>query len=327
MTTADALPLVTVIIPCYNRDRFVREAVDSALGQTYPRIEVVAVDDGSTDDTLGILQSYGDRIRLVQQKNSGTPSARNAGIGAARGDYLAWLDSDDAWEPEKIARQIDAARKWPQAALIHTRCLSIDADGRALPVSGSDLAEHDDAIENDILPRLFVHCWPNTSSSLVKRSILDKVGLFDPGFYKEDWELYLRIAGAGHPFAYIGSRLTRYRIHGESKTGALIANAIGVIRIRECIEAHRAEWLSHCPCADADRDRRAVARHLREFAKDYSRLGILYSKTGQWNAARDAFQNAAHRQPGRLKYRVRLWEAAIRARLSRSASSSIGAAA
>ena len=98
--------LVSVIIPAYNREKTIRRAVDSALAQTYPSIEIIVVDDGSRDHTAEILLEYGEKLRLIRQKNGGASSARNTGIRAAQGEIIAFLDSDDAWLPHKISRQV-----------------------------------------------------------------------------------------------------------------------------------------------------------------------------------------------------------------------------
>src|SRR5947199_8414115 len=92
-------------MPAYNYARYLREAIDSALGQTCAPLEVIVVDDGSTDETPEVLSSYGDRIRVIRQQNQGVAVARNAGIAAAGGDYLAFLDSDDIWYPRKLELQ------------------------------------------------------------------------------------------------------------------------------------------------------------------------------------------------------------------------------
>lgn len=97
---------VSAIIPAYNRESTIKRSVDSALAQTYANMEVIVVDDGSTDRTVEVLRSYGDRIRVIVQKNAGPSAARNTGIRAARGEVIAFLDSDDEWLPEKINRQI-----------------------------------------------------------------------------------------------------------------------------------------------------------------------------------------------------------------------------
>src|SRR5438309_4900890 len=99
-------PLVSVVVPNYNYGRYVREAVDSVLGQTYPAVEVIVVDDGSSDDSLSVLQSYGSKIKLVVQPNGGVHKARNRGIEESKGEFVAFLDADDVWEPTKLERQV-----------------------------------------------------------------------------------------------------------------------------------------------------------------------------------------------------------------------------
>src|SRR5947208_1919794 len=97
-------PLVSVVIPVFNRHRYVREAIESVLAQTYPAVEVVVTDDGSTDETPDVLRSFGDRIRVITQPNAGIAAARNVAVGAARGSLIALLDSDDRWLPNKLER-------------------------------------------------------------------------------------------------------------------------------------------------------------------------------------------------------------------------------
>jgi glycosyltransferase involved in cell wall biosynthesis len=101
-------PLVTVIIPTYNREQYISEAIDSVLAQTYSNIELIIVDDGSTDNTIERLQTYGPKLRYIQQENGGIGAARNAGIAQATGEFLAFLDSDDCWTPDKLTLQIAA---------------------------------------------------------------------------------------------------------------------------------------------------------------------------------------------------------------------------
>src|SRR4051795_3380132 len=100
-------PLVSVVIPNYNYGRYVRQAVDSVLAQTYPSVEIIVVDDGSSDDSVALLQSYGSSIKLVAQSNGGVHKARNRGIEESKGEFVAFLDADDWWEPTKLARQME----------------------------------------------------------------------------------------------------------------------------------------------------------------------------------------------------------------------------
>lgn len=103
-------PTISVVIPCYNAAPFLAAAIDSTLGQTSPPLEVIVVDDGSTDDSARIAQEYGPPVRVIRQTNQGESAARNRGIAAARGDWVAFLDADDLWVPTKLERQIDAIR-------------------------------------------------------------------------------------------------------------------------------------------------------------------------------------------------------------------------
>ena len=107
---------ISVVIPAYNHGRFLREAIDSVLAQTYAPLEIIVVDDGSTDDTEQIVRSYGDRVRYIRQQNAGVGAARNNGIANARGEYVAFLDSDDLWLPEKLAVQVEYMRRHPECA-------------------------------------------------------------------------------------------------------------------------------------------------------------------------------------------------------------------
>src|SRR5262245_58814803 len=109
---------VSVIIPNYNYGRFLREALDSALNQTLPPLEVIVVDDGSTDESPEILESYGDRIRVIRQKNQGVGIARNTGAEAARGELLAFLDADDYWFPQKLEKQVEKINSDPELGMV-----------------------------------------------------------------------------------------------------------------------------------------------------------------------------------------------------------------
>ena len=114
-------PLVSVVIPSYNCGGVIGDTLESVLAQDYPALEVIVVDDGSTDDTCDVVARYGDRVTLLQQRNAGAAVARNAGIRCARGDYVALLDADDLWLPGKLSIQVDHLEGNPQVGTCCTR--------------------------------------------------------------------------------------------------------------------------------------------------------------------------------------------------------------
>jgi glycosyltransferase involved in cell wall biosynthesis len=200
--------LVSVVIPTFNYGRFVTEAVASALAQRYPHVEVVIVDDGSTDDTAGRLVPFLDRIRCIRQENQGVSAARNTGIRAARGEVIALLDADDVWHPRKLEVQMRCLAAHPEVGLLAT---DLFADSRdCWPAVG-------DPPPLDVLPLalddlVFRTCFA-PSSVLVRRACLDAVGLFDPGLRcAEDRDLWVRIAGR-FPVALLPLPLLWFREH------------------------------------------------------------------------------------------------------------------
>jgi glycosyltransferase involved in cell wall biosynthesis len=195
-------PLVSVIIPAYNCAAYVREAVDSALSQDYPALEVIVVDDGSTDGTGAVLESYGKEIRLLSQENRGCAAARNAGIAHARGRYVAFLDVDDVWRPDKIGLQIAAMRRSGHAMSYSRFIVWLpDADHgypSAERMFGEEGAAHvsDCALlTGDTYGALLLDCIVWTSTVMVEREVLIEAGGFDESLQLgEDYELWLRLS-------------------------------------------------------------------------------------------------------------------------------------
>lgn len=204
-------PAVSVIMPVYNAGSVLRDAVESALEQTFGDLEILAIDDGSTDDSPAVLESYGESLRRFHQSNAGPAVARNRGILEARGDYLAFLDADDVWEPEKLEKQIDLLDSRPDAVLAYTDSRDQTERGLAAETRLSRYASSggSDSVFEALLQRNFIH----TSSVVVRREALARAGLFDPTLRgAEDLELWLRLALAG-PFVAVEEPLTRYRRH------------------------------------------------------------------------------------------------------------------
>lgn len=205
------MPHVSVIIPAYNAERFVAETVRSALYQTYQDLEVIVVDDGSTDRTVASLEEFGDGIRVHQQANAGAAAARNAGAQIASGSWIAFLDADDLWLPHKLERQLAS----PVAPLLYTNRFNIGARGD-LPLVQSDVtAMH----EGDVfLPLLLEGNFITSSSALLRRDVFEQVGGFDSTLTRaEDYDLWLRVAER-HPVGVLREPLVRYRFHPDGKS-------------------------------------------------------------------------------------------------------------
>jgi glycosyltransferase involved in cell wall biosynthesis len=213
--------LVSVVIPAFNARRFVADAVRSALGQAYQPTEVIVVDDGSTDDTAAVAMSAGDRVRVVRQANQGLSGARNSGIEASSGEFVAFLDADDAWLNTKLSRQVDLLRARPEVGLVHTQVLDWDGAERRVPrrFAGDPQRE---AYVGDCTDKLALRNGLIVSSVMVRREWLDRVGTFDRRITRptvQDYDLWLRLAAAGCAFAVVDEPLALYRVHSANASG------------------------------------------------------------------------------------------------------------
>jgi glycosyltransferase involved in cell wall biosynthesis len=219
---------ISVVIPTYNYGRLVPEAVASVLGQTYPPAEVIVVDDGSTDDTPERLAPFLDRIRYIRQVNQGPSAARNTGIRAARGDWLAFLDSDDLWHPRKLEIQVRYLTEHPDVALLSTATTEDLAAGWAAVDPEGSLPATAVTLEGLLFASRFT-----PSTALVRRDCFERVGLFDPALgAAEDTEMWLRIASA-FPVVRLELPLCWYRVHGASLSTAaarMEANDLKMLR-------------------------------------------------------------------------------------------------
>ena len=216
-------PLVSIIIPSYNTAPYVREAVDSALAQTYKNCEVIVVDDGSTDATKEILAPYiaKQKIVYIYQKNKGLAGARNTGIRAAKGDYIALLDSDDLFLPEKISRQVEALEARPDCGACYSDLMHFTD-----PPAGETarvLYHHRYRYPSgNIFEPLLHKQFLNPLATVFRKEIFAKYGFFDENLRRsEDWEFWLRIAHAGVKFYYLDEALAEYRMRGTGNLSAI----------------------------------------------------------------------------------------------------------
>ncbi|MDQ7782108.1 MAG: glycosyltransferase [Desulfomonilaceae bacterium] len=182
------MPHVSVIIPTYNRAHVLGRAIRSVLTQTYRDFELIVVDDGSTDDTAGLQALRDGRVTLVRQANRGVSAARNAGIRRSRGALLAFLDSDDEWLPDKLARQVDRAGSNEPYFVCHTDEIWV-RDGKIVPQKRIHRKQGGRFFE-----RSLQRCLISPSSVMLSRFLLDRVGRFDEDLpAAEDYDLWLRI--------------------------------------------------------------------------------------------------------------------------------------
>jgi GT2 family glycosyltransferase len=203
---------VSVVVPCYNGARHLREAIDGVLAQTHPDVELVVADDGSTDESVAIASSYGARVRVVAQPNAGPATARNLALRHASGEFVALLDADDRFHPTKLASQVARLRTHEDAGAVYCGWRLVDGEGRPFPEEGWP------SVEGDLLRRLVLGNLFHPVSVVVRRHLVDAVGGFDARCpVNEDWDLFLRLSLAGARWACVNEALCDYRIHaGQS---------------------------------------------------------------------------------------------------------------
>jgi glycosyltransferase involved in cell wall biosynthesis len=233
MTTS--LPLVTVIIPAYNAAATLGDTLCSVRGQTYYDLEILVVDDGSQDDTSAIAEHHAQadsRVRLIRQVNAGVAAARNNALRQARGEWVAPVDADDLWHPEKIARQVEAVRTASsRVALVYNWFAQIDAAGRILHYAAPN------SHEGDVFRKMFDNgLIGNGSTPLMRRDVVLACGGYDSGLHAagaqgcEDLKLYLAIAENYH-YAVAPGYLTGYRI----TPGNMSSNGLRMIRSQRLV--------------------------------------------------------------------------------------------
>ncbi|MGO8702930.1 MAG: glycosyltransferase family 2 protein [Candidatus Brocadiia bacterium] len=274
--SAEAHPLVSAVIPTYNYGRFVVEAVESALAQTWSPVEVIVVDDGSTDDTAERLRPYGERIRYLRQRNRGLSGARNAGIRAARGEYVALLDSDDAWKPEKIAAQMSLAGAKGYQAVV---CRTSWPKGAAEELS-------------------FEGCFFSGpgfgSTALTRKSLFDEVGEFDESLRSvEDRDMMLRLTRGGRKIGVLVGDYVTIRHHpgNMSKNAATMERNFQRVLEKAFAwpEARRRRFLKAKACSNACVDcswmyfdqgerGRALTRLLKSFRVFPLPMGVSFDR-------------------------------------------------
>jgi glycosyltransferase involved in cell wall biosynthesis len=205
-------PRVAIVIPLYQLREFVAEAIESALAQTLApsEIEVVVIDDGSTDGGGDVARGFEPRVRYLRQENRGLSAARNVGIGLTRAPFVQLLDADDRLAPDKLARQLAAFEGHPEAGVVYAGWRHIDEHGAALPQVGRP-RQSGDVVDALLLGNILPPVAP-----LVRRAAIERAGGFDESLTSlEDWDLWLRISLLGYRWTYIDALLCDYRVRAS----------------------------------------------------------------------------------------------------------------
>jgi glycosyltransferase involved in cell wall biosynthesis len=253
-------PTVSVILPVFNRERYLADSIESVLSQTFADWELVVVDDGSSDGSPAIIEryrlSFPGKVKPVFQANAGVAAARNRGITASTGELIAFIDSDDLWHPRKLERQVEAFRAAAGVAFVYTGYEIIDSAGRSLGT-----VQPDPRFQGDIYEKLWtVHNRILGPTIMATREMLYRVGLFDERLRAgENLDLRIKLARVG-PVAFVTDSLYRYRRHPES----LSADWRGTLeQTRRLIDHHLAEPKT---AREVELRRTALSRYYQERA-------------------------------------------------------------
>lgn len=283
-------PAVSIVIAAFNAEGTIAETLASIAAQTFRDFEAIVVDDGSTDRTAEIAMKMAaglPHLTCLRQPNGGQPAARNAGIAAARGRYVAFVDADDLWMPSKLEKQVECLELHREAGMVYSDAEFFDA------ASGKTLCRMSDKCrlcEGDVLERLLLKSFIPSPTPMVRRSVFERVGLFDTSrdlAIGEDWNMWLRIAARG-PIAVIRKPLAQVRVHVNSMTRSSSADAIYESK-RRIVE----QTVARDP-------RRLEGIKPRVLAGIAISAGFRHLKLGNRQDARRMFEKALRERPWNL---------------------------
>jgi glycosyltransferase involved in cell wall biosynthesis len=315
-------PVVSVVIPVRDGAATIAAAIDSALGQEFDRpFEVIVVNDGSTDETRKALEGYRDRIKLVDLPGRGIAAARNVGIFAGEGEYVALLDADDTWLPHKLARMILAMEREPDCVLAFSDAIRVDGDGNELAASHVP-ARHRHAPS---LAEMLTECWHILpSATIIRRSTLTRIGgfseRFGSGYGAEDVHCWIMARECG-PFLFAPEPLARYRV--STSTDRLRKRARMISNRREPLEYVANEL--HFYRALRERHGAAARGMLRDVRRGAAQtlmgLGLTAMNLGETAFARRCYLASLKLWPPQPKTVVRMTATVLPAMMARSLSS------
>ncbi|MCH7813461.1 MAG: glycosyltransferase family 2 protein [Planctomycetes bacterium] len=289
-----ALPTISVLVPCYNAERYLADALDSVIAQTLAPLECIVVDDGSTDGSAAIADSYSHPFRVIRQSNQGRAAAMNTAIAEARGELVVFLDADDFWLPEMLEAQAQTIAR-TGAAMAYCPAQRCDRTGRDLPHRVAT------ALPERCLPQLLHSNQLNGCGAAVRTDVIRSAGGFDGRFWPaDDYHLWLRIA-AEHRIAFQPRALGRYRMYPEQASAARVKMALVAL-------AAKLDFLRNSPRAR----RQLGAATIRETVEDpFFDTVRLWFDGGHQSAARQLSRAYLRHWP----LRWRGWQVAFRAHL------------
>lgn len=292
-----SLPLASVIIPAYNCEQYISETLDSLLGQDYPSIEIIVVNDGSKDGTLEILKGYGEQIILIDQPNAGPPSARNNGIKSAKGDFISFCDSDDIWAPQKVSEQIKYLNAHPEVGMVCASWIvwnpsqqgefSVPNEFKILSLEDSQKIVTCDS--GWIYHQLLLDCVCLTSAVMFRRDIVDKVGFFELELWNgDDYDYWLRTSRITE-IHRLKSELVLYRILPQSVNRTPTEVNYGY----EVIQKSLAKWGLIDPVG-REMDAKIIKNRLAAIQFNF---GYMHLKFGNARIAVRSFWGAVMQKP------------------------------
>ncbi len=298
------MPRVSVITPVYNGARTIARAIDSVLAQSFADFEILVVDDGSSDETLAVLEGYGDRITVLKQAHKQQAIARNLAAKNARGEFIAFLDADDSWLAEKLARCVEVLERDPRCVLVYSNLIAVSVDGAELPIEMTPAPVAHAPSMDELLTRL----WPIVPSSVVmRREVFDRIGGFSPAIAGCEDIYFWLIAREQGEFRYLPEKLTRFAYDTYPELLRVLRRDIeggtqNLIPMLHQRYGHRADPLK--------------AYYQRHKVSMLSRAGLLALAHGDAREARQCFLRALRWNPAEPKTYLRLARTFMPARLA-----------
>jgi len=281
---------INVVIPVFNAQRFIGDAIQSVMDQTFKDLEIIVVDDGSTDGTEKIVRQFSGPISYCRQQNKGAGVARNLGVSLSQGDWIAFLDADDVWYPYKLAVQVEHIETHAGVSFFYSDMDMIDENGqvRERGLLSSELKRRKEKKPWDIASIAFNNLpFPYPSTTLFRKDVFSKAGGFNPifgGSNFEDFDLFARIARIT-PLFFVPQSLVKYRIHtAQGTTDRLTWQRNYLILLSSLLEL----W------GDDPKKKSVVASNL---AKYYTREGKNLVRAGNYHKARQCFQKSSFYRP------------------------------